>query len=345
MRFENVCIEAIGYELPDEVVTSLALEDRLAPLYERFKLRQGRLELMSGIRERRFWPRGERPSRVAAAAGRKALTAAGLGPQRVGCLIHASVCRDFLEPATASVVHAELGLAPEASAFDLSNACLGVLNGMVVLANMIERGAIEVGLVVAGEDGRPLVETTIEHLLSDPATDRDALKSAFASLTIGSGSVAVALAHRSISRTQKRLLGGAQLADTSQHELCHGGPEQGHLGPLMATDSEALLQAGNALAARTFERFLEELAWTRSDVERIITHQVGAAHRRLLFETLELDPALDFPTVESLGNVGSVSLPISLALAREAGFIAGGERVALIGIGSGLHSMTLAVEG
>ena len=31
-------------------------------------------------------------------------------------------------------------------------------------------------------------------------------------------------------------------------------------GPLMETDSEALLQAGNALAARTWERLLEELS-------------------------------------------------------------------------------------
>ena len=47
----------------------------------------------------------------------------------------------------------------------------------------------------------------------------------------------------------------------------------------MDTDSEALLQAGNALAARTWQAFLSELDWERDSVERFVTHQVGAAHR------------------------------------------------------------------
>src|SRR2546427_6859121 len=52
---------------------------------------------------------------------------------------------------------------------------------------------------------------------------------------------------------------------------------------------------------------------------RSFCHQVGVAHRRVLFETLKLDPAIDYPTVEFLGNVGSASLPITMALSLEAG--------------------------
>ena len=33
MRFNRVCIDAFGYELPLNVVSSEDLEDRLAPLY------------------------------------------------------------------------------------------------------------------------------------------------------------------------------------------------------------------------------------------------------------------------------------------------------------------------
>jgi 3-oxoacyl-[acyl-carrier-protein] synthase-3 len=76
----------------------------------------------------------------------------------------------------------------------------------------------------------------------------------------------------------------------------------------------------------------------------VVTHQVGVAHRRLLLSTLGLDESLDFPTVEHLGNMGSVSLPLSFHQALEQGFIHPGERVALLGIGSGLHCMMLAIE-
>jgi len=342
MRFSDVRIEALSHVLPPEVVTSEELERRLAPVYERLRLRAGRLELMTGIRERRFFPAGMPPSEAAAAAGERALAAAGIDRARVGCLVHAAVCRDFLEPATASVVHRRLALAPECQVFDLSNACLGVANGMAVVGGMLERGEIEAGLVVAAESGRALVEETIADALADEALDRERFKRAFASLTIGAGAAAVLLA-RAGGRTGRRLLGGVARADSAHLELCQGDAD-GPAGPLMSTDSEALLQAGNALAARTYGAFLAELGWQRADIDRCVTHQVGSAHRRLLLQTLELEPAIDFPTVETLGNAGSASLPLSLSLAVEAGHVRPGHRVALLGIGSGLNCMMLGVE-
>ena len=146
MQFDNVCIEGLGYHLPDNRISSADLEKRLAPLYEKLKLTQGRLELMSGIQERRFWDKGVFPSEVASIAGIKAIENSGVEVKEIGCLISASVCRDFLEPSTASMVHHNLGLPEESFVFDVSNACLGVLNSMCIIANMIERGQIMAGL-------------------------------------------------------------------------------------------------------------------------------------------------------------------------------------------------------
>jgi 3-oxoacyl-[acyl-carrier-protein] synthase-3 len=112
----------------------------------------------------------------------------------------------------------------------------------------------------------------------------------------------------------------------------------------MQTDSEALLVAGNALAARTWSAFERASGWSVADVDKIVTHQVGVAHRRLLLATLGLEPARDFPTVETLGNIGSVSLPLSFSLAEQRGFVHPGDRVALLGIGSGLQCQMLAIR-
>ena len=344
MRFDDVCIEAFGHVIPARVVRSAEIEARLAPIYERLKLSSGRLELMSGIRERRFFEPGTRPSAVGAEAGAIALERSGIDRERIGCVIHAAVCRDFLEPATAAIVHDRLELAERCIAFDLSNACLGFANAMTVAAAMIDRREIDAALVVAGEDGGPLVEATIRALVDDPRAGRAELKRAHASLTIGSGAAAVVLAHRSISRAGKRLCGGFSLAATAHHALCHGDRAERFEGPLMETDSEALMQAGNELAARAWQGFQAELGWRAADVQRIVTHQVGSAHKKLLFATLALDPKLDFPTVETLGNIGSVSLPLSFSLALERGFIRAGDKVALLGIGSGLQCLMLGVQ-
>ena len=343
MRFRSVHIESLACALPEERVRSEAIEERLAPVYERLGLSTGRLELMTGIAERRFWPPGTRPSTVAAEAGRQALERAGFGRERIGRLVHASVSRDFLEPATASVVHARLGLGPECPAYDLSNACLGFANAMELVAGQIEHGAIDAGLVVAGEDGRPLVEETVRRLTAGNGADRAELKRAFASLTIGSGAAACVLAREGLATSGHRLEGTTCRADTEHHALC-AGDRAGEGGLLMETDAEALLVAGNALAVRTFGDFCREHDLDPGRIDRFVTHQVGAAHRRTLFEALELDPAKDFPTVGFLGNVGSVSLPATLALAAEEGFVSDGHRVAMLGIGSGLFCQMLSVS-
>src|SRR5438270_526693 len=71
MRYSRVAIESLGYELGPNVVTSRALEDRLAPLYQTLRIQAGQLEALTGIRERRFWDAGTRPSQGALRAARR----------------------------------------------------------------------------------------------------------------------------------------------------------------------------------------------------------------------------------------------------------------------------------
>ncbi|NIQ03821.1 MAG: 3-oxoacyl-ACP synthase III [Nitrospinaceae bacterium] len=347
MRFENVCIESLGYHLPDNVVTSEDLERRLAPLYDKLKLPYGRLEMMSGIRERRFFEKGVFPSQVASLAGEQALSKTRIDRKNIGCLINGSVCRDFLEPATASVIHHNLKLPSESLVFDISNACLGVMNGMVHTANMIEAGQIQAGLIVAGENGGPLVETTLETLLADPHPSRAKIKSAFASLTIGSAAVAVLLVHRDLSSRGHRLLGAVARAETRFNELCQGNQDMGmgeDSSPLMETDSETLMKEGCLLAKRTWAAARSSFDWENEDVNRIFCHQVGHMQRKLLYETLELDLEKDFSTLEYLGNTGSAALPVTLAMGEEKDAVRQGDTVALLGIGSGLNCLMMGVE-
>ena len=344
MKFENVCIESLGYELPGNVVTSNDIEQRLQPVYERLKLPAGRLEMMSGIRERRFWDKGTFPSEVAALAGEKAIQRAGIDRSQIHCLINASVCRDFLEPATAAVVHHALKLPRQAQVFDISNACLGVLNGMIHVAGMIELGQIPAGLIVAGENGGPLVENTIATLLASPDITRNQIKGSFASMTIGSAAVGVLLTHKDISRSGHQLLGGTSFAETKFNHLCRGDDDSGsgqNWSPLMETDSETLMKEGCALAGETWQATKAELGWQDADVDRVFCHQVGQGHRRLMYERVGLDPAKDFSTLEILGNTGAASLPTTLAMGEEQGVLHKGDRIALLGIGSGLNCLML----
>lgn len=344
MRFKHACIESLAVALPDEVWTSAAIEERLKPLYDRLKLPAGRLELMTGIKERRMWAPGTKPSDASAAAGRNALKASALRPEQMEVFIHSAVCRDMLEPATASFAHSKIGLGPDCQVFDVSNACLGFLNGMVTLAAMIDAGQIKCGMVASGENGRPLVDRTIRHLLETPL-DRNAIKPFFANLTIGSAAVAAVICHEGLipaGRPKHRLLCGSAHAETKHSELCQGDSDGDTL--VMETDSEQLLLAGMDVAKATWAKFTAESGWGVGTPDRVITHQVGSAHRRKLYETLQMDADKDFASVEFLGNTGSAALPATLALAAERGALRAGQKAALLGIGSGLNSLMLAVE-
>ena len=79
-------------------------------------------------------------------------------------------------------------------------------------------------------------------------------------------------------------------------------------------------------------------------VEKIICHQVGSGHRDQILEALGIPMEKDFSTYKYLGNIGTVSLPITAALAEEREFLQSGDRVALLGIGSGLTCMMVGVE-
>jgi 3-oxoacyl-[acyl-carrier-protein] synthase-3 len=340
MHFRRVCLEAFGYTLPDEVVTTAEIEHRLAPLYQRLRLPEGRLELMTGIRERRFFPPGTRPSTVSIESARKTIVASGIDPRYFGALVHGSVCRDFLEPATACRVHHGLGLPPDAMIYDVSNACLGLLNGIVQVASMIELGQIRAGVVVGTECGRSLVENTIATLNADESLSRDSVKNSIASLTIGSASAAVVLCDEELSETQNRLTTAMVRCDTTQHELC----QSRGLETYMQTDSEELMRQGVAAGSETFDRFLAAAGWEPDDIDRTFCHQVGVTHRKLLFESLGLNPEIDFATVETLGNTGSAALPVTMAIGIEQGRLRRGDRVAMLGIGSGINCLMLGVE-
>ncbi|QDT14445.1 3-oxoacyl-ACP synthase III [Alienimonas californiensis] len=350
MQYHRVRLAGLACTPPEEVVSSDDLEARLAPVYNRLRLPAGRLELMTGIRARRFYPPGTKPGEISARSANAALDRAerdhGLKRADVAALVHGSVCRDRLEPATACAVHSACDLPNGAGlVLDLSNACLGVLNGLLFVADLIESGRIRAGVAVGTETGRDLVEGTIESLLQDPGASRADVKAAFASLTIGSGSAAVVLCDEELAPNAPKLLGGAVRADTSHAALCTGGDELDARGrPRMTTDSEALLHAGVALARHTWDDFRSQLGWTAETPDHAVTHQVGRAHQKLLFEALGIDPALDHPTVAEHGNTGAAALPTAAAIAADAGAFQRGEKIVWLGIGSGLNCVMLGWE-
>jgi acyl-CoA:acyl-CoA alkyltransferase len=142
-------------------------------------------------------------------------------------------------------------------------------------------------------------------------------------------------------------LAAAVRANTNHHQLCQSDRDEAigsGMQPLMQTDSEQLMQEGIATGVATFRRFLGNARWDLQDIDKTFCHQVGGAHRKLMLESLGLPPRNDFATFPWLGNTGSVALPITMAVGLESGHVHPDDNVALLGIGSGINCLMLAVN-
>ena len=336
MRFENVSIVSVAHVDAPHRVTSAEIEADLAPTLDRLGMPRNVLESLTGVRARRFWDRGMLPSQAATLAAEKAIAKCNLDRAKIGILINTSVCRDYVEPSVACFVHHNLGLGAGCMNFDLANACLGFLDGMQVVGNMIERGQVDYGLVVDGEGSRFVVEETLERLRA-PTCDLDMFREQFATLTVGSGAAAMVLAHSRVAPGGHAFLGGVSEAATQHNRLCRG-----QLG-FGITDSQSLLNHGVEIAKKTWDKAQLAFGWSASDVDSFALHQVSEAHTHTLARVLGFDLSKAFLIYPELGNIGPASVPIVLSKSEEAERLHAGDRVVLAGIGSGLNATAAAV--
>ncbi len=346
MRYNRVYVRSIGYELAPVVVTSSELEERLESLYETLHIQPGQLESLTGICERRWWEPNTPLSQGAINAAKDALVKGDIDISDIEVLVYSGVCRENFEPATACPVAHALGANSKTIVYDISNACLGVLNGMLDIANRIELGQIRAGLVVSCESAREINETMITKMLDEKSMDFF-LKS-LATLTGGSGAISVLLTDDSFTENiGHKLIGGMHRTAPEFHKLCRWGTERssnGHMYPFMTTDSANVLKYGIQLFKSTWIDFLNEIQCNADDVDKIVCHQVGAEHQKQILNALEMPKEKDLSTFEYLGNIGTVSLPITAALSEERDILETGERVGFLGIGSGLNTLMLGLE-
>ncbi len=184
--------------------------------------------------------------------------------------------------------------------------------------------------MVDGESSRFVVDKTLERL-SQPDATPQTLRENIATLTLGSGAAAAVLTRADLAPEGARFVGSVMLAASEHNHLCRGQADW------MRTDTTGLLTAGLALAGRTFEKARVELGWSIERLDHVVMHQVSRVHTEQLAKALGV-PLERVPVIyPEHGNVGPASVPMTLARAAEIGRVRRGDRVALMGIGSGLN--------
>jgi len=161
--------------------------------------------------------------------------------------------------------------------------------------------------------------------------DEATFRENFATLTLGSGAAATVLGRSNLAEGGHPFLGGVNLAATEHNRLCYGQVDG------MVTKGHELLVAGLDLAARTWKKAVTELGWKIDDFSHYVLHQVSQTHTEQFCKIVGLDIDRVFRLYPHFANIGPAGVPIVLSKLNDEGQLESGDRIALMGIGSGLN--------
>ncbi len=325
-------IRAVQSHAAGDPVTSADLEASLK-LEERFGIEPGTLEQLTGIKTRYLVDHKKiRPHELAHRAAVDALAQADLEPESLDVIIFASVARDYTEPSTAHLVQDKLG-ASNAFVFDISNACLGIMNGILVLDSLIASGQCRTGLVCGGEITGPCIGATSEKIRQ--AKSAEDLYLLFAALTVGDAGAAIVLEPKQGDEPERGFVAFEFASHGEYHDVCVIPTLSDK--PVMETDSSRLIEEGSRIAVEVLDRLLVKSNWTRDDIDLVIPHQVSRpANLKTICERCGIPEEKMVMTLGEYGNTVSTALPLTLFKAVETGRLEPGMNVVLTGIGSGI---------
>jgi 3-oxoacyl-[acyl-carrier-protein] synthase III len=299
-----------GTALPPKVVSNTDLEATLDTsdswIVER-----------TGIRERRV---GGTTAGLAVEAGRAALDRAGVDPATVDLVIVATCTPDDHIPATASVVQHELGTV--GGAMDLGAACSGFVYGLVAAEGHLRVGSRRV-LLIGSETMSRIIDW------DDRGT----------AVLFGDGAGAVLLEAAPDGEPSGGLLGWDLGNDGSLRHILWA-----EAGGTIQMDGPEVFRRAVRVVVESALRALEHAGISAAEVALFVPHQanqriVDAACSRLGIPIEQTVSILD-----RTGNTSAASIPMALAEAADAGRIAAGDPVLMVGFGAGMSWASAVVE-
>ncbi len=270
----------------------------------------------TGIRQRHIADKDETSSMMATQAARRALEAAGIGPEKLELIIVATCTPDRLFPSTACLVQDQLG-ALGCPAFDISIACAGFNYGLAIVDQFIRNNSIRTALVVGSEVMSSLVDWT----------DRSTC------VLFGDGAGAVVLK----ADEAPGILSTHLHADGSYKDLLFAptGVNSSARPVINMKGNEVFKIAVNSLG-QVLTETLEANQLEASAISWLIPHQANMRIITAMAKKLNLPMERVVVTVDKHGNTSAASIPLALDTAVRQGHIQRGEYLLLESFGAGL---------
>jgi 3-oxoacyl-[acyl-carrier-protein] synthase-3 len=276
----------------------------------------------TGIRARHFVDEGVVCSDLAEQAARRAMQAAGVGPDDIDLIIVATSTPDMVFPSTAAILQGKLGITHGAPAFDVQAVCSGFVYALTVADSLIRTGTARRALVIGAE--------VFSRILD--------FKDRTTCVLFGDGAGAVVL-EAADAAVQGGILSTDLHAD-GRHVgiLCTPGTVSGGqvLGdPTLKMDGQAVFKMAVKVLEEAARAALNKAGATEADIDFLIPHQANIRIMQSTARKLKLSDDRVIVTVDQHGNTSAASIPLALDTAVRDGRIQRGHRLMLEGVGGG----------
>lgn len=329
-------ITGMGHYLPEQIVTSEEIEERIKPQLE-FSLSKGTIQKLSGVKERRHVTNGVHPSDLAFMASKIALEQAEVRPQDIDLIIFAACTKDVGEPATANILQDKLK-ASNASVFDAQNACNSFVNALDIADSFIRTGKCKTGLIASGEVLSAFIDWDIKK--------KKEMETGFAGLTLGDGGGAFVIKgtkdpNRGIQSTYFKSIGSLWNLAT----VMGGGTvaPRDQKSTYFKSRSKELLKFAFDKIPEVVDQFLKNCGWNPRDIDLIFPHQASEGIIRKVCKVTKIPFENCQFGLAKYGNTGAASIPIGLSEANMKGILKPDHKVLLVGGASGFSIGTISL--
>ncbi len=319
----SAVVAGTGAYLPEKILTNRELEKTLdtsdAWITER-----------TGIRERRIAANEETSSSMAAEAGKQALQAGGVSPEKVDLIIVATSSPDVLFPSTACFVQNKLQ-AFNSAAYDISAVCSGFIFGLSIAEQYLKTGRYENILLIGSEVNSRIVDWSDRHTC----------------ILFGDGAGALLL--KRVAQKKKSAAGILSTHIYSDGRLSDLIWVPGGIGKTginkqdMVDKKYCIKMSGNATfkvavkrMAEVIQEALEFNDISTDEVGILIPHQANERIIRVVAERLKFPMEKILMNIHKYGNTSAASIPIGIDEAKRNGRIQSGETSVLAAVGAGL---------
>jgi 3-oxoacyl-[acyl-carrier-protein] synthase-3 len=256
----------------------------------------------TGIKERRIAEKGQTTSDLAYEAGKKALKAAGLGPDELDLILVATMTPDMILPSLSCVLQEKLG-AKKAAAFDIYAACSGFIYGMSIASAFIGAGMYKNILLVGAE-------------VLSRFTDWEDRTTC---ILFGDGAGAVVIQRHSGKRG---ILSTHLHSDGSLGELIHvpaGGAQHPASHDTIRRRMHFIRMKGNETfkaAVRALEGVVQEALEHNKvkpeEIDYLVPHQANLRIIQAMAQRLNMPMEKVVLTLPKYGNTSAASIPMAL---------------------------------